>query len=61
MNILFVLYGDSSSNSANPLVLYARELHLAGHSSAVAGHSSAVAVAKRDGQIGKLCIQTPAV
>ena len=36
MNILFVLYGDFSSNSANPLVLYARELHLAGHSSAVA-------------------------
>ena len=36
MNILFVLYGDFSCNSANPLVLYARELHLAGHSSAVA-------------------------
>ncbi len=36
MNILFVLYGDFSSTSANPLVLYARELHLAGHSSAVA-------------------------
>jgi glycosyltransferase involved in cell wall biosynthesis len=36
MNILFVLYGDFSSNSANLLVLYARELHLAGHSIAVA-------------------------
>jgi len=36
MNILFVLYGDFSCNSANPLVLYARELHLAGHSCAVA-------------------------
>ena len=36
MNILFVLYGDFSSNSANPLVLYARELHLSGHSCAVA-------------------------
>jgi len=36
MNILFVLYGDFSINSANPLVLYARELHLAGHSIAVA-------------------------
>ena len=54
MNILFVRYGDFSSNSANPLVLYARELHLA-------GHSSAVPVAERDGQIGKFCIQTPAV
>lgn len=36
MNILFVLYGDFSSNSANPLVLYARELHSLGHSCAVA-------------------------
>jgi glycosyltransferase involved in cell wall biosynthesis len=36
VNILFVLYGDFSSNSANPLVLYARELHLSGHSCAVA-------------------------
>src|SRR6185503_9590952 len=36
MNILFVLYGDFSSNSANPLVLYARELNLSGHSCAVA-------------------------
>jgi len=36
MNILFVLYGDFSSTSANPLVLYARQLHLAGHSCAVA-------------------------
>jgi glycosyltransferase involved in cell wall biosynthesis/uncharacterized coiled-coil protein SlyX len=36
MNILFVLYGDFSSNSANPLVLYAREFHSSGHSCAVA-------------------------
>jgi glycosyltransferase involved in cell wall biosynthesis len=32
MNILFVLYGDFGSNSANPLALYAREFHLSGHS-----------------------------
>lgn len=37
MNILFVLYGDLTSNSANPLALYAREF--AGH-----GHSCAVAI-----------------
>jgi glycosyltransferase involved in cell wall biosynthesis len=36
MNILFVLYGDFRSNSANPLVLYARELRLSGHACAVA-------------------------
>lgn len=36
MNILFALYGDFSSNSANPLALYARELHSSGHSCAVA-------------------------
>lgn len=36
MNILFVLYGDFSSNSAHPLALYAREFHLLGHSCAVA-------------------------
>jgi GT2 family glycosyltransferase/glycosyltransferase involved in cell wall biosynthesis len=36
MNILFVLYGDFSSNSANPLALYARELQLIGHSCAIA-------------------------
>lgn len=36
MNILFALYGDFNSNSANPLALYARELRLAGHSCAVA-------------------------
>ena len=36
MNILFVLYGDFRRNSANPLVLYARELHLSGHHCAVA-------------------------
>src|SRR5262245_26453152 len=36
MNILFALYGDFSSNSANPLLLYARELHSLGHSCAVA-------------------------
>jgi len=36
MNILFVLYGDFSSNSANPLALYARELHASGHCCAIA-------------------------
>lgn len=36
MNILFALYGDFTSNSANPLALYARELHLSGHDCAVA-------------------------
>jgi len=36
MNILFVLYMDFRSNSANPLTLYARELHSAGHSCAIA-------------------------
>jgi glycosyltransferase involved in cell wall biosynthesis len=36
MNILFVLYGDFTSNSADPLVLYARELHLSGNNCAVA-------------------------
>ena len=36
MNILFVLYGDFTSNSANPLTLYARELRSAGHNCAIA-------------------------
>jgi glycosyltransferase involved in cell wall biosynthesis len=36
MNILFVLYGDFSSNSANPLALYARELQGYGHSCLIA-------------------------
>lgn len=36
MNILFVMYGDLGSNSANPLALYARELDAQGHSCAVA-------------------------
>lgn len=36
MNILFVLYGDFSSNSTHPLALYAREFHKSGHSCAVA-------------------------
>lgn len=36
MNVLFVLYGDFSSNSANPLVLYARELQSRGHKCAIA-------------------------
>jgi len=36
MNILFVLYGDLGSNSAYPLALFARELHLSGHSCVVA-------------------------
>ena len=36
MNILFVMYGDFTSNSANLLVLYTRELHKMGHHCAVA-------------------------
>ena len=36
MNILFALYGDFRSNSANPLALYARELRALGHTCAVA-------------------------
>ena len=36
MNILFVLYWDFTANSANPLVLYARELHARGHNCAIA-------------------------
>jgi glycosyltransferase involved in cell wall biosynthesis len=36
MNILFVLYGGFDTNSANPLVLYARELDKLGHSCTVA-------------------------
>ena len=36
MNILFVLYGDFTSNSANPLTLYARELRSTGHNCAIA-------------------------
>jgi len=36
MNILFALYADFNSNSANPIFLYARELRLAGHNCAVA-------------------------
>src|ERR1044071_9493509 len=36
MNILFVLYGDFTSNSANPMVLYARELRSRGHECAIA-------------------------
>src|ERR1043166_3153351 len=36
MNILFVLYGDFTSNSTNPFVLYARELRSRGHECAIA-------------------------
>jgi glycosyltransferase involved in cell wall biosynthesis len=36
MNILFVLYGDFSSNSIHPLALYAREFDRCGHSCVVA-------------------------
>jgi glycosyltransferase involved in cell wall biosynthesis/peptidoglycan hydrolase CwlO-like protein len=35
MNILFVLYGDFTSNSANPLTLYAQELSRLGHNCAI--------------------------
>ena len=40
MNILFVLYGDLSSNSATPLALYAQQFAEHGHSCAVAIPSS---------------------
>jgi hypothetical protein len=36
MNILFVLYGDLTSNSAHPLALYAREFSVRGHQCVVA-------------------------
>lgn len=36
MNILFALYGDFTSNSANPLALYARELQALGHTCVIA-------------------------
>lgn len=36
MNILFVLYGDLTSNSAHPLALYAREFSARGHQCVVA-------------------------
>ena len=48
MNILFVLYGDFSCNSANPLVLYARELSLRGHRCAVAVPSNLETVSLHD-------------
>lgn len=48
MNILFVLYGDFGSNSANPLVLYARELSQRGHSCAIAVPSNLETVGRHD-------------
>jgi glycosyltransferase involved in cell wall biosynthesis len=45
MNILFALYGDFTSNTANPLTLYARELQLRGHSCAIAVPSNLESVA----------------
>lgn len=48
MNILFVLYGDFGCNSANPLVLYARELSLSGHSCAVAVPSNLETVCQHE-------------
>ena len=45
MNILFVLYGDFTSNTANPLALYARELQSRGHSCAIAVPSNVESVA----------------
>jgi glycosyltransferase involved in cell wall biosynthesis len=48
MNILFVLYGNFYSNSANPLVLYARELHLSGHHCAVAVPSGLETVSQHE-------------
>jgi len=48
MNILFVLYGDFGSNSANPLVLYARELSKRGHFCAIAVPSNLETVGIHD-------------
>jgi glycosyltransferase involved in cell wall biosynthesis len=48
MNVLFVLYGDFSSNSADPLVLYARELHSSGHNCAVAVPSGLETVSQHE-------------
>ena len=48
MNILYVLYGDFSSNSANPLALYARELSRRGHCCAVAVPSNLETVCVHD-------------
>lgn len=45
MNILFALYGDFTSNTANPLALYARELQLRGHNCAIAVPSNLESVA----------------
>lgn len=36
MNILFVLYGDFTTNTANPIILFARELQHLGHECAIA-------------------------
>jgi glycosyltransferase involved in cell wall biosynthesis/uncharacterized coiled-coil protein SlyX len=49
MNILFVLYGDFRSNSANPLALYSRELRLAGHACAVAVPSRLETISLHEG------------
>lgn len=36
MNILFILYGNFSTNTANPIILFARELHALGHECVIA-------------------------
>ena len=44
MNVLFVMYGDFSSNSAHPMALHARGLHSSGHDCAAAVPSNAESV-----------------
>jgi glycosyltransferase involved in cell wall biosynthesis len=48
MNILFVLYGDFHSNSANPLALYTRELQSRGHQCAVAVPANVESVSEHE-------------
>lgn len=48
MNILFVLYGDFGSNTANPLALYARELRSRGHHCAIAVPSNLDSIDQHD-------------
>ncbi|MCZ6799080.1 MAG: glycosyltransferase family 4 protein, partial [Nitrospirae bacterium] len=48
MNILYVLYGDFSSNSTNPLALYTRELSRRGHCCAVAVPSNLETIGLHD-------------
>ena len=36
MNILFILYGDFNTNTASPIILFAKELHRLGHECVIA-------------------------